>query len=425
MTFKAPRGTTDVLPGEVEKWQVIEEKIRGVCRAFNYREVRTPIFEHTELFQRGVGETTDIVEKEMYSFQDRGGRNITLRPEMTAGAVRAFVEHKYDKQPLPVKWYYVGPMFRYERPQAGRMRQFTQFGVELFGTDDPAADAEVIALALQLAQTLGLTRLRTEINSVGCSVCRPAYREQLVAHFTPHKEGLCEDCVSRLTRNPLRILDCKKADCRRVAADAPSILDALCGRCGPHFAQVQDGLKSLGIDYIVNERMVRGLDYYTQTAFEILGEGLGAQGSTVFAGGRYNDLIREIGGDDLSGIGFAAGMERLLLALEKEGVTLPVDEGIDCYVVAVGEGPRAAALRVVQQLRQAGLSADGDLMGRKMKGQLRAANRLNARYAVVIGEDELSRGTVQVKDLTRGDQVEIATEDLIRHVRREIRQEGN
>lgn len=423
MNFKAPRGTADIVPGESEKWQYLESKMRQVCRAFNYREVRTPMFEHTELFKRGVGETTDIVEKEMYSFQDRGGRDITLRPEMTAATVRAFVEHKFDKQPQPTKWYYIGPMFRYERPQAGRERQFTQFGVELFGTNDPASDAEVISLALQVAQSIGLKQLRTEINSIGCSNCRPVYREKLIAYFTPHKDELCKDCQSRLERNPLRILDCKNESCQAIAKDAPSILDTLCDDCGPHFDAVRGLLDSFGIDYVVNDRLVRGLDYYTQTAFEIKAKELGSQ-STIFAGGRYNDLVREIGGDDLPGIGFAGGMERMLLALEKEQVPLPIDYGIDCYVVALGEAAQSKASELVHALRQAGCSADRDYMDRKMKGQMKAADRLQARFAAVLGEEELSRGTVQVKDLSSGEQEEIEADRLVPYIRTRIKQEG-
>lgn len=422
MSFKAPRGTADILPGEVEKWQYVEAKMREVCRLFNYREVRTPMFEHTELFQRGVGETTDIVEKEMYAFQDRSGREIALRPEMTAATVRAFVEHKYDKQPQPTKWYYIGPMFRYERPQAGRSRQFTQFGVELFGTNHPAADAEVISLALQVAQAIGLKRLRTEINSIGCSECRPVYREKLIAYFTPRKDELCADCASRLERNPLRILDCKREGCRAVAKDAPSILDTLCGDCGPHFQAVREQLDAIGIDYVVNDRMVRGLDYYTQTAFEIMSDSLGAQ-STVFAGGRYNDMVREIGGDDLPGIGFASGIERILLALEKEQVVMPIDEGIDCYIVALGEGAEKKASELALALRRAGCTVDRDYMNRKMKGQMKAADRLKARYAAVLGEEELSRGTVQIKDLTTGEQEEIEASQLASYIRTQMKQE--
>lgn len=424
MRFKAPRGTADVLPGEVEKWHYVEQTIRDICRRFRYREVRTPYFEHTELFLRGVGETTDIVEKEMYSFRDRGDREITLRPEGTAGAVRAFVEHKYDKQPQqPTKWYYYGPMFRYERPQAGRMRQFTQFGVELFGTNDPAADAEVIVLALAVARELGLKQLRTEINSVGCQNCRPAYRERLLTYFNPVKEKLCRDCRSRLERNPLRILDCKNESCRQVIKGAPSILEALCSDCSTHFAQVRQMLEALGVHYTVNERMVRGLDYYTQTAFEIVKEGIGAQAGTVFAGGRYNDLIREIGGDDLPGIGFAGGIERLLLALEKEGIQWPLESRLDCYVVTLGEAADLEASRRVHELRQGGFSADRDYLGRKMKSQLKVASRENARFAVIIGEEEIERGTVQVKHLVTGKQEEVATDRLLKYIQSHMEQE--
>ncbi|MDA8353034.1 MAG: histidine--tRNA ligase, partial [Firmicutes bacterium] len=330
MKFRIPRGTQDLLPGEVEKWQYVEEKAKELCRRYHFSEVRTPVFEQTSLFQRGVGETTDIVEKEMYTFEDRGGRSLTLRPEGTASVVRSFVENKLYADTPPTKLYYIGPMFRYERPQAGRQRQFHQFGVEVFGTEEPDVDAEIIDLGYRFYRATGLADVKVELNSVGCPRCRPVHREALVEYLTPHKEELCKDCQSRLERNPMRILDCKNESCHRITEGAPKVIDFLCDHCGPHFDSVKEALELLEVPFHVNTRLVRGLDYYTQTAFEFVLEGKG--GGSLGGGGRYNGLVEEVGGPETPGIGFAVGLERVLMALEQQEVELPLQTGVDCFL---------------------------------------------------------------------------------------------
>lgn len=417
MKFRVPRGTADFLPGDVAKWKYLEDKARDLCRRYHFLEVRTPIFEYTELFQRGVGETTDIVEKEMYTFTDRAGRSLTLRPEGTAPVVRAFVENKVYAQPQPTKWFYIGPMFRYERPQTGRMRQFNQFGVEVFGARDPGLDAEIIALGRDYFEEIGLSGVTAEINSVGCPACRPVHRERLVAYLTPLREKLCKDCQSRLDRNPLRVLDCKNERCREITAQAPKITDFLCGDCGPHFDAVKDTLDLLKVPYRVNPWLVRGLDYYTQTAFEYVLEGRGAQAGTLGGGGRYNGLVEEIGGGDVPGFGFALGLDRILVALEENGVQLPAHRRLDCYVVSLGEAAKRRAVTLLAELRRAGCSADRDVLDRKMKGQMKAADREQARYVVILGEEELGRDAAVVKEMATGRQEEVRLDRLVEYIR--------
>jgi histidyl-tRNA synthetase len=413
MPFQVPRGTADLLPEDTRLWRYVESLIHRLCEKFNYEEIRTPMFEQTELFNRGVGETTDIVEKEMYTFQSRGGDSLTLKPEGTAPVVRSYVENKmYGDPNQPVKLYYVSPMFRYERPQAGRQRQFHQFGVEAIGSHDPAIDAEVISLAWSFFKELELSGLSLEINSVGCPTCRPLHREKLIQYLTPHKEELCKDCKSRLERNPLRILDCKVDRCREIVQHAPTITEYLCGECDSHFEQVKSYLDELGIPYLVNPRLVRGLDYYTRTSFEIMDESIGAK-STVCGGGRYNGLVKEIGGPDQPGIGFGLGLERLMLALKGKGIELPYPKGIDFYVIALGEAPARMRVKILQMLRAAGFRAETDYMERKMKAQLKAADRLGARYALILGDEELNQGIVQVKNLDNGEQQEVMIDHLI------------
>lgn len=413
MAFQKPRGTVDLIPEDTQVWRYLEQQIQSICDRYNYAELRTPMFENTDLFRRGVGETTDIVEKEMYTFESRGGDSLTLRPEGTAPTVRAYVEHKlYGDPNQPVKLYYMGPMFRYERPQAGRQRQFHQFGIETIGSHDPAVDAEVISLAAQLFKSLGIQHVTLELNSVGCSTCRPIHREKLVAYLTPHKEELCKDCQSRLERNPMRILDCKESRCKAITAQAPSILDHLCSDCDEHFAHVKGYLNQLDIVYEVNPKLVRGLDYYTRTAFEFMEGSIGAK-STICGGGRYNGLVEQVGGPDQPGIGFGMGIERLLLALSAQGVELPIQKGIDVFLIALGEDSNRERVRLLQQLRQAGLRAECDYMDRKMKAQLKAADRIGARFAIIFGDDELANGVVQLKDLTTGDQQEIALASIV------------
>lgn len=412
MSIHIPRGTADILPGEVELWQYIEQKSRELCQRFNYKEIRTPIFEHTELFQRGVGETTDIVEKEMYTFQDKGERNITLRPEGTAAVVRSYVENKMFGDPnQPTKLYYIGPMFRYERPQAGRMRQFTQFGVEAIGSSDPSIDAEVIALAMGFYEELGIQNLSLEINSVGCKTCRPVHREHLIQHLAERRHELCSDCQSRFERNPLRILDCKVDKCKEITKEAPNITEHLCDDCSPMFEEVKGHLQRLKISYEVNPRMVRGLDYYTQTAFEIMAEGFGSI-TTICGGGRYNGLVESIGGHDAPGIGFAMSIERVLLTLKAQKIELPVTKELDCYLIALGEQAEKEAVVLLNQLRKFGLKAEKDYQGRKMKAQFKAADRYQARYVLILGEEELAREAVVVKTMATGEQKEVSVQQL-------------
>ncbi|MGG3822536.1 histidine--tRNA ligase [Geobacillus thermodenitrificans] len=414
MAFQIPRGTQDLLPGETEKWQYVEQVARDLCRRYGYEEIRTPIFEHTELFLRGVGDTTDIVQKEMYTFEDKGGRALTLRPEGTAPVVRAFVEHKlYGSPNQPVKLYYAGPMFRYERPEAGRFRQFVQFGVEAIGSSDPAIDAEVMALAMHIYKALGLKHIRLVINSLGDVDSRRAHREALVRHFSDRIHELCPDCQARLETNPLRILDCKKDRDHELMASAPSILDYLNDESSAYFEKVKQYLTMLDIPFVIDSRLVRGLDYYNHTTFEIMSEaeGFGAA-ATLCGGGRYNGLVQEIGGPETPGIGFALSIERLLAALEAEGIELPIHRGIDCYVVAVGERAKDETVRLVYELRRAGLRVEQDYLGRKMKAQLKAADRLGASFVAIIGDEELEKQTAAVKHMASGEQTDVPLGEL-------------
>jgi histidyl-tRNA synthetase len=413
MSIKIPRGTADILPGESELWQYVEAKARDISRRYNYAEIRTPMFEHTELFQRGVGESTDIVEKEMYTFIDKGDRSVTLRPEGTASVVRAYVENKlYGAPQQPSKLFYIGPMFRYERPQAGRMRQFTQFGVEAIGTKDPAIDAEVIGLAMQFYQELGLKDLRLELNSVGCAQCRPQHREALMKHLEGVANQLGAEDRARLERNPLRVLDSKDPQTQALTKDAPSIQSFLCEDCQPHFELVQNCLKEMNIPFIVNPRMVRGLDYYTQTAFEIMVEGIGAIG-TICGGGRYNGLVEQIGGQDMPGIGFALSIERVLLALKTQGIQLPIDEQLDIFMVCLGDPAKHKGVSLIQDWRAAGLKVDKDYLDSKMKSQMKQADRLKAKFVAILGETELEKELVNLKNMATGEQIEVAFQDVI------------
>ncbi|WP_282140510.1 histidine--tRNA ligase [Cytobacillus oceanisediminis] len=415
MSIRIPRGTQDILPGEVEKWQLIEEKARELCEKFQYREIRTPIFEHTELFLRSVGDTTDIVQKEMYTFEDRGGRSLTLRPEGTASAVRSFVEHKmYGDASQPVKLYYMGPMFRYERPQAGRFRQFVQFGVEAIGSADPAIDAEVIALAMSLYRSMGLQKLKLIVNSLGDKESRSAHREALVNHFKPRIGEFCQDCQNRLEKNPMRILDCKQDREHELMKFAPSIIDYLNDDSKTYFEKVQKYLKNLDIDFIVDPNLVRGLDYYNHTAFEIMSdsEGFGAI-TTLCGGGRYNGLTEEIGGPEAPGIGFALSIERFIAALEAEKVDLPLNKDIDCYLVSLGEEAKDYTVGLLQKLRMAGYSAERDYLDRKIKAQFKAADRSNAKFVAVLGEDELKANKINVKSMESGEQTELSLDSFI------------
>ncbi|KGE18248.1 histidine--tRNA ligase [Paenibacillus wynnii] len=407
--FEKPTGTQDVLPGAVEKWQFVEGKARDLCHRFNYREIRTPVFEHTALFERGVGETTDIVEGEMYTFKDKGDRDLALRPEGTAGVVRAYVQNKLFGEPDVSKLYYIGPMFRYERPQAGRYRQFHQFGIEAFGAVDPAIDAEVVSLGYQFCKDLGLNGVRVEINSVGNAPSRAAYREKLLGFLRPMKDSLCGDCQRRMERNPLRVLDCKVDQDKFI--DAPSILDSLDEECTTHFAKVREHLTAMGVDYVINTRLVRGLDYYTHTAFEYKAAGIGSI-DTVGGGGRYNGLVEEIGGPDQPGIGLGIGLERILLILENQKVEMETAKPLDVYFVALGQEADLEISKQLFILRSLGLSAERDYLGRKMKAQMKSADRMSARYTAILGEDELKNGVIALKSMTTGEQRTVKLEDL-------------
>ena len=379
--------------------------------------MRTPIFESTELFLRGIGETTDVVTKEMYTFEDRGGRSMTLRPENTASVVRAYLEHKLYGEQKVHKFYYMGPMFRHDRPQAGRYRQFNQFGVEEIGSQDPAVDAEIIAMAFQLFRELGLNDLVLHLNSVGCPKCRPVYRQKLIEFFDGKRDELCDDCKSRLDKNPLRVLDCKEDGERMLSEGVPLITDYLCEECAEHFEKVQSYLTGIGISFEKDPRLVRGLDYYTKTAFEIMYAPLGAQ-STVCGGGRYDGLIEEIGGPSVPGIGFAVGMERLLLTLKEQGLLPPVEEIRPAYIVALGDEARKEAFILQQALRAKSLYAEIDTNGRSMKGQMKAANKINADFTVIIGEDELAQGQAQIRNMETKEQETVALGDVVEYIER-------
>ena len=420
MKVQIPRGTQDILPEQAAVWQYIENVARDLCRRYQYNEIRTPIFEHTEVFTRGVGETTDIVQKEMYTFTDRGDRSITLRPEGTAAVVRSFVENKmFGWANQPVKLFYNGPMFRYERPQAGRFRQFVQFGVEALGAADPAIDAEVISLAMNMYKQLGLQKLTLVINSLGDKESRTNHREALISHFQPHIHEFCSDCQNRLEKNPLRILDCKKDRDHELMKTAPSILDYLNEDSKNYFAKVLKHLEDMGIPYTVDPTLVRGLDYYNHTAFEIMSsaEGFGAI-TTLCGGGRYNGLVEDFGGPETPGIGFALSIERLIAALDAEGVTLPIEKQSDLYVVALGEAAKDYSVKLVNEARLHGFSADKDYVNRKIKAQFKAADRVNARFVAVLGDDELSNNKITLKDMATGDQQELDLHNFIEEFKR-------
>ncbi|WP_033828326.1 histidine--tRNA ligase [Bacillus andreraoultii] len=419
MKVQIPRGTQDILPEQAKVWQWIEEKMREVTKQYHYKEIRTPIFEHTDIFARGVGDTTDIVQKEMYSFQDRGGRDLTLRPEGTAAVVRSFVENKmYGDPNQPVKLYYVGPMFRYERPQSGRYRQFVQFGVEALGSQDPAIDAEVIGLAMDIYKQVGLKNLNLVINSLGDKESRANHREALIQHFQPRIDEFCKDCQNRLEKNPLRILDCKVDRDHELMKTAPSILDYLNDESKVYFEKVCQYLTDLGIEYTIDPKLVRGLDYYNATTFEIMSSaaGFGAI-TTLCGGGRYNGLVEEFGGPETPGIGFALSIERLIAALEAENVQLNLPHEIDFYLIALGDRAKDYSVKLLNDLRHNGFSADRDYTNRKMKAQLKSADRLSAKYVLILGEDELDQGIIQMKNMQTSEQKEIHLQSFIEEIK--------
>lgn len=412
MLTTRPTGTNDFLPGESEKWQYIEQLCRQVCAEYGYQEIRLPIFEHTEAYLRSVGETSDIVEKEMYSFEDKGFRHMTLRPEGTAGTVRAFLENKLYANPQPTKLYYIGPMFRYDKPQAGRYRQFNQFGVEVFGADHAAIDAEVIALAVEIFRRLGLTGLTVKLNTVGCAQCSPSHMEELKTYFRQYEDKLCTTCRDRLERNPLRILDCKEEGCKAVAKGAPTTIEAACDVCSAHFQKLQEYLDAIGVRYEIDTNLVRGLDYYTRTAFEIVIDSVGSAQNAIAGGGRYNGLLAQFGGDDLPGIGFAIGLERLLLTLKEQGIELPVGTAPAVYIAPLGEAAQKEAFVLAQALREKGIYTEKDYLGKSLKAQMKAADRFQAKYTVILGDSELEKGVAIVREMASGGQYEVQLNQL-------------
>jgi len=403
MLYQAPRGTSDILPEEQAYWRFIERKVEISAQLFGYERIDTPAFEDTKLFTRSVGEDTDIVTKEMYTFEDRGGSSLTLRPEGTASVGRAYLEHGLHNQPQPVKLYYIASIFRYERPQAGRFRQHYQFGYEAIGDGDPALDGEVIDMAWRFFADMRLSRLTLQLNSIGCKKCRPDYVEELKSYYVGHALELCPECQTRLKRNPLRLLDCKQAGCQKVAAAAPKSVDYLCNECADHFNQLKRYLELLKLPFAVNHRLVRGLDYYTRTVFEIQPEDGGAQ-STLAGGGRYDDLIEELGGKPTPAIGFAAGMERLILNLKEQNVEIPPLPQPKVFIASLGDEAKEAATKLAAELRGMGVGAISAMGEKSLKAQLRQANSLGVRYAVIIGEEEVKAGTAVLRDMTNAEQ---------------------
>lgn len=409
---KAIKGTKDVLPKDVHKNQYIEATALDIASKFGYKEIRTPVFEHTELFQRGVGDTTDVVQKEMYTFDDKGGRSITLRPEGTAGAVRSYLENGLCNEALPQKVCYLTSCYRYEKPQAGRLREFHQFGVECFGSASPLADAEIIALAKSIFDTLGVKDLSLEINSIGCPTCRAEYHKALKEYFSSRKDELCDTCKSRLDRNPMRILDCKSPICHEIAEGAPVVIDYLCDECKEHFENVQKYLKAQNIEYTINPQIVRGLDYYTKTVFEFVSNSIGAQG-TVCGGGRYDGLVEELGGQHTPSLGFAMGIERLMLLMEAQGCEFPEAEKPDLFIVALGEKATFKAVEIAKDMREEGFSALLDLNQRSVRAQMKYADKLGAKFNVVIGDNEVEAKTAKLKNMQTGEETEINLDTFV------------
>ncbi len=409
---KAIKGTKDVLPKDVHKNQYIEATALDIASKFGYKEIRTPVFEHTELFQRGVGDTTDVVQKEMYTFDDKGGRSITLRPEGTAGAVRSFLENGLCNEALPQKVCYLISCYRYEKPQAGRLREFHQFGVECFGTASPLADAEIIALAKSIFDTLGVRDLSLEINSIGCPKCRAEYHKALKEYFASRKDELCDTCKGRLDRNPMRILDCKSPICHEIAQGAPVVIDYLCDECKEHFEKVQKYLDAQNIEYKINPQIVRGLDYYTKTVFEFVSNSIGAQG-TVCGGGRYDGLVEELGGQHTASLGFAMGLERLMLLMEAQGCEFPQAEKPDLFIVALGEKATLKAVEIAKDMREEGFSALLDLNQRSIRAQMKYADKLGAKFNVVIGDNEVENKIAKLKNMQTGEETEINLDTFV------------
>lgn len=395
----SPKGTEDLLPQDSYKWQYLEKKFKETADLYNYREIRVPTFEHTELFERGVGDTTDVVEKQMYTFNDKGGRSVTLRPEGTASVVRSFLQNSLYALPMPMKMFYDIACFRYENKQKGRLREFHQFGVEVFGAENATVDAEVISLAITFLNSVGLNDLSVNINSIGCPKCRKAYSDALKEYLNPKYDELCDTCKGRFERNPLRIIDCKSEVCGEIVKGAPTLLDYICDDCREHFEQFKACLDSMGIKYSIDSGIVRGLDYYTKTVFEIISGGF-----TVCGGGRYDGLVEELGGKSTPAVGFGLGIERLLLRLEETGVTIPEPENVKLYIAPLGESAVGAAQKLVYQLRLSGISVDTDHLGRGLRASMKYADKLGAQYTLVLGDDEIANGQANIKNMSSGEQ---------------------
>ena len=409
---RAVKGTNDVLPADSHIWQFVEGKMLEVAGLYGFNEIRVPVFEHTEVFLRSVGDTTDVVQKEMYTFDDKGGRSITLRPELTAGVVRSAIENGLVNGALPVKVCYIGGCYRYEKPQAGRLREFHQFGVECIGASEPNADAEVIALARQVLTSVGIEKISLEINSIGCPECRKHYHEALKKYFSANTDKLCGTCLERLDRNPMRILDCKSPICSEIAAGAPVVIDFLCDECKEHFEGVKQNLTAMGIEYKVNPHIVRGLDYYTRTVFEFVSGDIGAQ-STVCGGGRYDGLISQMGGPKTASLGFGMGIERLMLVLKSQGIELPEAKTADLYIAALGKNAQLKATELCAKLRQEGFKVETDICARGLKAQMKFANKIGAKFTIVLGDDEIQGGKAMLKDMAEGTVKEIDLNDII------------
>ncbi|MGM9534447.1 MAG: histidine--tRNA ligase [Intestinibacter sp.] len=420
MLSKAPRGTKDVTPKDVYKWHYVEKKFREICALYGYEEIRTPIFEHTEVFARSVGDTTDVVQKEMYTFTDRGDRQLSLKPEGTAGVIRSFIENKMYADTQPTKLYYITPCFRYERPQAGRQRQFHQFGIEVLGSDGPSVDAEVISLAVQFFNELGLKNLSVNINSVGCPKCREAYNKKLKEYLDQKVDVLCETCLERKDKNPMRVIDCKNPQCKENLKDIPFMIDNLCDDCKEHFETLKKYLTEMGIDFVVDKTIVRGLDYYRKTAFEIISNDIGAQ-STVCGGGRYDGLVELLGGPkDISGIGFGLGIERLLLTLENNNIEIENPKSTDIYIATIGDEAKTRSFKLIRDLRANHISADNDHLDKSIKAQFKYSDKINAKYTVVIGDDELANDTATLKNMKTSEQTTIKLSELVDELKKRL-----
>ena len=420
MLSKAPRGTKDITPKDVYKWHYVEKKFREICALYGYEEIRTPIFEHTEVFARSVGDTTDVVQKEMYSFTDRGDRQLSLKPEGTAGVIRSFIENKMYADTQPTKLYYITPCFRYERPQAGRQRQFHQFGIEVLGSDGPSVDAEVISLAVQFFNEMGLNNLSVNINSVGCPTCREEYNRKLKEYLDQKVDVLCETCLERKDKNPMRVIDCKNPHCKENLQDIPFMIDHLCEGCKDHFDKLQTYLKEMDINYVVDKTIVRGLDYYKKTAFEIISNDIGSQ-STVCGGGRYDGLVEMLGGPKgISGIGFALGAERLLLTLENNNIEIENPKSTDIYIATIGDAAKTKSFKLIKDLRSNHISADNDHLDKSLKAQFKYSDKLNAKYTVVIGDDELANDTATLKNMKTSEQTTIKLSELVDELKKRL-----